>query len=68
MPLFCVGYDTAVSNERFGAQGWPTTVIIDRYGIVSYIHVGAVTSTSAWNELFEYYTSDSYNGESYKAN
>ncbi len=63
MPLFCVGYDTDVSNERFGAKGWPTTVIIDRYGIVSYIHVGAVTSTSAWEDLFAYYTSDSYDGE-----
>lgn len=65
MPLLSVGYDTEVSNERFGAQGWPTTVIIDRYGIVSYIHVGAVTSTSRWNQLFEYYTSDSYDGTPY---
>lgn len=61
-PLCSVSYGSAISNERFGASGWPTTVVIDRYGKVSFVHTGAVTSVNAWNELFDYYTSDSYNG------
>lgn len=65
MPLFKLDYGSEVSITRFLSNNYPTTVIIDRYGIVSAIHVGAVTSTSRWNQLFEYYTSDSYDGTPY---
>lgn len=67
MPLFKVNSQSAVSMSRFPAGGYPTTVIIDRYGVISYIHSGAITSVSAWNEIFEYYVSDSYDGTPYRA-
>lgn len=60
MPLFKVGYGSAVSLSRFKSQGYPTTVIIDRYGKICVVHVGAMTSTEQWEKLFAFYTSDSY--------
>ena len=65
IPLCKAEYGSAVSLSRFDSNGYPTTVIIDRYGVVSTVHVGAVTSVSAWNAMFEYYTSDSYDGTPY---
>ena len=65
MPLFKTEYGSEVSLSRFPSNGYPTTVIIDRYGVISLVHVGYVSSVSAWNGLFEYYTSDSYNGDPY---
>ena len=60
MPLCKTEYGSAVSLSRFDSQGYPTTVIIDRYGIVSFVHVGAVTSVSYWDALFDFYTKDDY--------
>lgn len=65
MPLFKTAYESAVSLSRIPSMGYPTTVIIDRYGVVSFIHSGYVTEVSRWNALFEYYTSDSYDGTPY---
>ena len=39
---------------------YPTTVIIDRYGMVSLIHTGSITEKETFVKLFEYYTSDDY--------
>ena len=60
MPLFRGEYGSRVSISRFDSNGYPTTVVIDRYGKICFIHVGAVTNTSYWNKLFAYVTSDDY--------
>ena len=39
---------------------YPTTVIIDRYGMISMIHSGAVTEDGVFEKIFEYYVSDNY--------
>lgn len=49
---------TMVSN--FGLSGYPTSVFIDRYGTITLIESGAVTSTEKWNNLFEKYVGDDY--------
>lgn len=65
MPLFKTEYGSDVSLSRFPSGAYPTTVVIDRYGMISLIHTGAVTSVSEWEDLLKYYTSDSYNGVEY---
>ena len=65
MPMLKVNYGSEVSLSRFDSDAYPTTVIIDRYGMISYLHTGMINSVSKWNEIFEYYTSDNYNGEPY---
>ena len=60
MPLFRGEYGSKVSLSRFDSDGYPTTVVIDRYGKICFVHVGAVTNVSYWNKLFAYFTSDDY--------
>ncbi len=39
---------------------YPTTVIIDRYGVISLIHKGSVTSTKVFTDAFEHFVGDDY--------
>ncbi|MBR6514158.1 MAG: redoxin domain-containing protein [Clostridia bacterium] len=41
-------------------SAYPTTVIIDRYGMIGMIHKGYITETDTFNDIFEYFTSDGY--------
>lgn len=43
-----------------GLYGYPTTVIIDRYGMVAMMHTGAITDKDTFVKMFEYFTSDNY--------
>lgn len=45
---------------RMGLQAYPTTVVIDRYGIVSFTHVGMITEVEEFNKLFEFFTAETY--------
>ncbi len=65
MPLCRTEYGSEASISRFPSMGYPTTVVIDRYGMISLIHVGYVSQVSIWDALFEYYISDSYDGTPY---
>lgn len=60
MPLFKCEYGSRVSLSRIDSIGYPTTLVIDRYGKICFIHVGAVTSVSDWNKLFAYFTAEDY--------
>lgn len=39
---------------------YPTTVVIDRYGMIAMIHKGYITETATFEAIFEYFTSDDY--------
>ena len=43
--------------------GYPTTVVIDRYGVISFIHTGAITNTESFVEIFEHYAAENYKQE-----
>lgn len=57
---FPVGRDTNNLAAAFNAYSIPTTVLVDRYGTISTIEVGAKTSTEAFTSLFEQYIGDDY--------
>lgn len=46
--------------NAFNVSGCPTTVIIDRYGKICDIHVGAITSVEGFTSIFEQYIGDDY--------
>lgn len=60
---FCVTMDDVGLAERFSVEAYPTTVVIDREGVVSYLHDGALVdpsdytnvaySTALFKELFQ---------------
>lgn len=39
---------------------YPTTVVIDRYGMISMIHKGSITDKESFVKIFDFYTSDDY--------
>jgi len=76
MPLFKVGVatdpltnkETEYNKEngdfltlsKFPSAGYPTTVIIDRYGVICMIEVGAVLGDSKWKNIFDHFVGDDY--------
>lgn len=47
-------------ESAFGLQGYPTTVVIDRYGFISFIHIGAVTEDGVFEKIFKFFSADGY--------
>ncbi|MCD7729359.1 MAG: hypothetical protein LUI60_05535, partial [Clostridia bacterium] len=57
---FTYVYDTGNYYANYNVGYFPTTVVIDKYGVVAQIDVGSNLSFTYWNSLFEYYSSDDY--------
>lgn len=58
---FPIGSDSGVGLARkFVTSGIPTTVVVDRFGNVAIVEVGAQSSTSAFTQMFDFFLSDSY--------
>ncbi|MBQ8371694.1 MAG: redoxin domain-containing protein [Clostridia bacterium] len=58
-PLFKID-ETIIHKFDKLQQGYPVTVAIDRYGVVSMVHVGGVPSEKYFTNMFDYFTSDNY--------
>ena len=56
-PMAVVGEEWAQYMEL---RAYPTTVVIDRYGIISYVHTGMITETEEFNKLFGFFTAEDY--------
>jgi len=59
---FPVGRDSNNLAAAFNAYSIPTTVLVDRFGTICAVEVGAKTSVQAFAELFEAFTGDDYSG------
>lgn len=60
MPLVKGASQTMLSLSAFNSNAYPTTVVIDCSGRVTFIHVGSVTNKAEWNKLFAYFTAEEY--------
>lgn len=47
-------------SNTFSISGYPTSVFIDRYGVICAIEVGAVTSKRPWVCAFDHFTAEDY--------
>ena len=47
-------------EKAFGLTSYPTTVIIDRYGMIVYVHSGMVTEEGVFEEMFRPLLGDGY--------
>ena len=52
--------DGGAVTQAFGVVGWPTTVVIDRYGMVALKEEGALTTERPFRILFDHFRSDNY--------
>ncbi len=57
---FPVAAGTADLQKAMGLVAYPTTVIVDRNGIISLIHQGSVTSARSFRDIFDYFTAEDY--------
>ena len=53
--------------QTFNVQGYPTSVIVDRYGVITLIESGAITSLNPFTSLFETMTADDYKQKLYNS-
>lgn len=53
--------------NTFGITGYPTSIIIDRYGVICLIEAGAITSLNPFTSLFETMTADDYQQKLYSS-
>lgn len=56
-PMMC---DKNSFNARFSISGHPTTIVVDRYGAIAHIEVGAISSAEVWERLIVRYLGDNY--------
>ena len=47
-------------SATFNVSGYPTSVMIDRYGVICLIEAGGITSLRPFISLFDHFTSDDY--------
>ena len=57
---FPVGRDSADLAHSFGVSGIPTSIVVDRNGVICFVHSGAITDTAKFTRLFDVYVGDSY--------
>lgn len=57
---FPIGIDGSGLTSKYSVTACPTTVVIDRYGMIAYWHEGGQPSLSFWLSLFKEYASDNY--------
>jgi hypothetical protein len=50
-----------------GVTGYPTSVFIDRDGVVCLIHAGAITNSDDFYKIFETFTADDYQRKIYRS-
>lgn len=44
----------------FGVQGYPTTVVVDRYGMICLVESGALLAERYWTALFDHFIAEDY--------
>ena len=50
-----------------GVSAYPTSIFIDRDGVVCLIHVGAITQTELWYTVFDAFTGENYERKIYES-
>lgn len=57
----------AAWSNVFSIDGYPTTFVIDRYGVICLVEVGGITSKRPFLSIFEHFTADKYEQKIYNA-
>ena len=48
----------AAWSQTFGITGYPTSIVVDRYGVICLIEVGGITSLRPFTSIFEHFTGE----------
>ena len=54
-------------SATFAVSGYPTSIVVDRYGMICLIEVGGMTSARPFNSVFEVFSADDYQQKIYQS-
>ena len=57
---FPMAKDYTNMGPAFNLQGYPTSVIVDRYGVICMIEAGGIVSDAPFVAMFEHFTAENY--------
>ncbi len=46
--------------SAFGVEYYPTSIVVDRYGVITLIETGGLTSVTPFNNMFAFFTAEDY--------
>ena len=55
-----MGVHTVDLYGAFSSTGYPTSVMIDKYGVICLIEIGSLPYLYPWTQMFEYFSADDY--------
>ena len=50
----------AAWSAAFGITGYPTSIVVDRYGVICLIEAGGITSLRPFTSMFDHFTAEDY--------
>ena len=50
----------AAWSAAFGITGYPTSIVVDRYGVICLMEVGGITSLRPFTSMFDHFTAENY--------
>lgn len=62
---FPMCYEQQGIGNAFNLQGYPTTVVIDRYGVICFIYAGGLPSEEYWSYIFGAFSGENYTQKLY---
>ena len=62
---FPMCYEQLGIGDAFNLQGYPTTVVIDRYGVICFVYAGGLPSEEYWSYLFDAFIGENYTQKLY---
>ena len=57
---FPMSADTIGATSAFAVTAAPTSIVIDRYGVICMIHPGAITSARQFYAIYDHFVGDNY--------
>ncbi len=57
----------AAWSTTFNISGYPTSVLVDRYGVICLVEAGGITSQRPFISMFEHFTAEKYEQKLYNA-
>ena len=57
---FPMAKDYTGMGQAFNLQGYPTSVVIDRYGVICLIESGGIVSEAPFTSMFDHFTAENY--------
>ena len=50
----------AAWSTTFGISGYPTSIVVDRYGVICLMEAGGITSLRPFTSMFDHFTAEDY--------